>query len=400
MPALPARPPIAARANESTPPATAALAALSPLAHPVCLSLPRRLSWVASWHEHIPFAMFLVDLVRPRVLVELGTHYGDSYCAFCQAVAELELPATCYAVDTWTGDEHAGFYGPEVLADLRAHHDPLYGGFSRLVQSTFDEALVHFGDGTIDLLHIDGYHTYEAVRHDFETWLPKLSERAVVLLHDVNVREKGFGAWKFWEEMRQRHPSFTFAHGHGLGVLGVGSDLPDGVRPLFAISPDQAEPFCALFFELGHRITAILQRGQLATRVETLEADLRQRTETLDATARQLAELTQHDQRVAAHVARIEEELATAHGAIVAERAERARLAGELEAEGVRRRSEVAHERSLVATRDEELATIRSSVVYRVAAEYWRAKDVLLPRGTRIRRGFDRLAGTLKSRRA
>ena len=41
------------------------LAALNPLDHPVCLSPPRRLSSVLSWHEHLPFAMFLIDLARP-----------------------------------------------------------------------------------------------------------------------------------------------------------------------------------------------------------------------------------------------------------------------------------------------------------------------------------------------
>jgi hypothetical protein len=95
--------------------------------------------------------MFLVDVLRPKIIVELGTQYGDSYCTFCHSVQELGVNARCYAVDNWQGDPHVGSYGPEILADLRAEHDPLYGGFSRLMQSTFDDALQQFADSSIDL---------------------------------------------------------------------------------------------------------------------------------------------------------------------------------------------------------------------------------------------------------
>ena len=50
---------------------------LNPLNHPVLFSSPRRLMPFSAWHEHIPFAMFLVDVLRPNLFVELGTHYGD-----------------------------------------------------------------------------------------------------------------------------------------------------------------------------------------------------------------------------------------------------------------------------------------------------------------------------------
>src|SRR5262249_16889472 len=179
------------------------------LAPPV-FDQPRRLTDVDSWHRHIPFAFFAVAALEPRTLVELGTRKGDSYCAFCQAVQALGLPTRAYAVDTWEGDEHTGAYGPEVLDDLRAHHDPLYGSFSPRPQQSFDAAATRFADGTIALLHLDGCHTYEAVSHDVETWLPKLSPRGVLLLHDTNVREGGFGVWRLWEELSDRYPGFAF----------------------------------------------------------------------------------------------------------------------------------------------------------------------------------------------
>ncbi|CAB4242813.1 protein of unknown function [Methylacidimicrobium sp. AP8] len=52
------------------------------LDHPIVFAQPARWSRVAAWHLHVPFAFLLVDLLRPRRVVELGVHYGDSYCAF------------------------------------------------------------------------------------------------------------------------------------------------------------------------------------------------------------------------------------------------------------------------------------------------------------------------------
>jgi hypothetical protein len=129
-------------------------------------------------------------------------------------------------VDTWEGDTHALHYGEQVYQSLRSRHEPRYGDFSQLMRLSFDEAVGQFEDGGIDLLHIDGLHTYEAVRHDFEAWLPKLSDRAVVLLHDTAMHERGFGVAKFFEELSIRYPCFGFTHSHGLGVVAVGAKVP------------------------------------------------------------------------------------------------------------------------------------------------------------------------------
>jgi len=201
--------------------------------------VPKRFA-VSAWTEHAPFAFWLIDVHRPQTLVELGTHYGFSYFVFNQALKRLDTKSRTFAVDTWKGDEHSGFYSEEIFAAVRDYNDRQYGDFSGLIRATFDEARADFRDGTIDLLHIDGRHFYEDVKHDFETWLPKLSERAVVLLHDTNVRVKDFGVYHLWDELIKQYPHFEFRQGHGLGILGIGTTLPDRLKALFAAAGDES----------------------------------------------------------------------------------------------------------------------------------------------------------------
>src|ERR1700742_3170002 len=207
----------------------------------------------SAWVEHGPFAFWLVEALAPAVIVELVTYSGFSFLAFCQAVERLNLNSRCFAVDTWKGDVHSGLYGDDVFARLQQYHDQRYAAFSKLVRSTFDEAAPHFTDSSIDLLHIDGRHFYDDVRHDFETWLPKLSDRAVVLFHDTNVHERGFGVFRLWEELRQRYPHFEFIHGFGLGVIGVGGRVPPRIQMLFdtSNSPDALNLVRGIYARLG-----------------------------------------------------------------------------------------------------------------------------------------------------
>ena len=92
-----------------------------------------------------------------------------------------------------------------------------YSSFSTLLRSTFDEALPRFADESIDLLHLDGHHTEEAVWHDLESWLPKLRPGGILLMHDVTMRGRGFGVWKVWEELLTRGRGWTFESLPGLG---------------------------------------------------------------------------------------------------------------------------------------------------------------------------------------
>jgi O-antigen biosynthesis protein len=274
-----------------------------PLLHPIVFQTPRRLSRVTSWQEHTPFAMYLVDLLRPRTIVELGTHYGDSYCAFCQAVAELQVPATANAIDTWKGDSQTGTYGDEVILDLQAHHDPLYGSFSHLIQATFDEALPRFRDGSIDLLHIDGCHLYDAVRHDFDMWLPKVSRRGVVLLHDTERQLDEFGVWRLLAELRERFPTLEFSHGNGLALVLTGDEPAPELVALAQAEGDALAGLRALFASLGSRVRCI---GQL----QRNDADQAHLRALLEQAANANAELQRQVEQFDGRVAGIDERLA------------------------------------------------------------------------------------------
>ena len=214
---------------------------------------PYHLTSPAPWAGHIPFASWLVAVQQPRSFVELGAYSGISYLAFCQAIAQQGLAARTYAIDTWEGDAHAGLYGNHIYEALKKAHDPHYQRFSTLLRMTFDAALPQFADGSIDLLHIDGLHTYEAVRHDFETWLPKLSPRGIVLFHDSAVRQGDFGVYRLWAELASRYPALEFGHSNGLGVLLVGAEPPPALLTLCQdkAAAVQAQRFFAL---LGARL--------------------------------------------------------------------------------------------------------------------------------------------------
>jgi GT2 family glycosyltransferase len=332
-----------------------------PLAHPLVFEQPRRLTDVDSWHEHIPFAFFAVAALRPSVVVELGTWKGDSYCALCQAVQSLALPARCYAIDTWAGDEHTGPYDLDVLEELRAHHDPLYGGFSSLVQQTFDQAAPSFADGSVDLLHIDGSHSYQAVAHDVETWLPKLGERGVLLLHDTNVRQDGFGVWRLWDELSPGYPGFAFAHGHGLGVLATGSEVD--ARFASFLQEAEGDALTARFFSaLGSRIAEPARERRARAAVE--------RALTEQAQAADEARLDVSRARAESDALRAESEALRVEDARL--RADRERVSTQLRA------------------REKDIAEVVQSPSWRLTAPLRQGKSQLL-RARQARHRLDRL---------
>ena len=202
----------------------------------------------SAWSELTPVLFALFQVLKPRRYVELGTHHGMSFYAACQARESFGISGECIAIDAWTGDEHAGFYSEKVFNDFRNYLSMKYPG-EYYIRSKFENALECFEDKSIDLLHIDGLHTYEAVKSDFETWLPKMSNSGVIIFHDTNVYKPGFGVWKFWSEISKNYPSFEFRHSHGLGILYVGTENNCIVNTLKNLNQNNYQLLAQSFFE-------------------------------------------------------------------------------------------------------------------------------------------------------
>jgi hypothetical protein len=88
-------------------------------------------------------------------------------------MAANNVDGTYYAVDTWTGDKHSGNYDDSVFRSVDDHLRDYYRGIAYLLRMTFDEAANQFDQETLDILHIDGLHTYDAVKHDFKYGIPR-----------------------------------------------------------------------------------------------------------------------------------------------------------------------------------------------------------------------------------
>jgi glycosyltransferase involved in cell wall biosynthesis len=332
---------------------------------------PSRIGVESAWYGHIPFGYWLMEQLQPRVLVELGVHAGVSYSAFCDIVLDRHLSTRCFAVDTWRGDGQTGFYSEAVYEDFRCFHDARYRAFSQLLRMPFHEAAAQIPDGSVDLLHIDGMHAYSAVQRDFQDWLPKLSDRAVVLFHDTNVHEPGYAVWRLWQELRRAYPAFEFLHAKGLGILAVGSSVPGPIEMLCSLSPDEAGRLRELFAILG-------ERWESEARLMLLRSSV----------AQMVTKAQVERQQVQGARKRLEEELADAQKEFAEER--------EISAAALRRvRQTLSATRKALAAARQDLAlaaaqrdSVLNSTIWRAAAPLRRLAECIPPTG---RRTFRRL---------
>jgi predicted O-methyltransferase YrrM len=171
----------------------------------------------------------------PKVVVEIGTAFGGTLFLLCRAaqpeslIVSIDMPGGGFV-----GPFGRGSYGAWRLPFLRAFAGPRQD--LRLLRqdshlpATLEDLKHQLRGKAIDLLFIDGDHTYEGVRRDFDTYSPLVRPGGWVAFHDINPGPPRFGGevslW--WREVKEGREYREFVADAsqlccGIGALRMGS---------------------------------------------------------------------------------------------------------------------------------------------------------------------------------
>ena len=135
--------------------------------------------------------MVMYTLMRaqePSTVVELGSYLGRSTVFFALALKQVNPRGRVVAIDPHTGDR-------QLLEQLGAERLATFELFRQHCQAAGVDELVEPHVATslqvatgwsepVDLLYVDGWHSYDAVLADAEAWVPHLSPHGVVVFDD------------------------------------------------------------------------------------------------------------------------------------------------------------------------------------------------------------------------
>ncbi len=174
-----------------------------------------------AWRGLGSIAYEIIRYYRPRRVVELGSYGGFSTCAMALALREYVPGGKLVAVDSWEGDIQTGLFSELVYRQFLEFRSHL--GLEEIItplRMTFAAARQNVSRD-IELLHIDGLHTFGAVSHDFRAYRPLMSPGALVMFHDVNAHFLGMRL--FWALTVLRHTGAMVPYSSGLGVVRLGA---------------------------------------------------------------------------------------------------------------------------------------------------------------------------------
>jgi hypothetical protein len=166
-----------------------------------------------AWYGHFEKAVNISNILEPKITVDLGVD-----CAYSTFAFAFLNTGEVYGLDSFEGDDHAGYKNTySYVLDL---YDKLKRDFKvenvHFLKGYFDD-IARDWDKPIDLLHIDGLHTYNAVKNDFNTWKKFFHKDTVVLFHDTVSFKDDVG--KFFNELDGYKYNFTDWNGLGLWTM-------------------------------------------------------------------------------------------------------------------------------------------------------------------------------------
>jgi hypothetical protein len=120
------------------------------------------------------------------VIVEIGSYKGKSTMILARG-SLFNSNSNVYAVDTFEGTCE-GKNKQDTFKDFKKSMD--LAGVSNLVipQKGFSSDISKKFNHLIEILFIDGDHTYEGVIQDIDNWTPKLISNGWVLFHDTSIQ--------------------------------------------------------------------------------------------------------------------------------------------------------------------------------------------------------------------
>lgn len=169
--------------------------------------------------ELAAFLSLVADL-EPQVVVEIGSDRGGTLWAWQQ------LPSAPRVVGVTLPD---GPYGSAAMVKVNDHGCEIVYGDSH-DPATRDRLEAVLGGTPVDMLFIDGDHTFQGVKADFELFSPLVRPGGIVAFHDIcdhpdhpTVKVKAFWDSLEWEGDREEIvvDSAPRRPWGGIGVLRV-----------------------------------------------------------------------------------------------------------------------------------------------------------------------------------
>jgi predicted O-methyltransferase YrrM len=128
----------------------------------------------------------LASKARCGIFLEIGSYLGASSCFIAAGIKRAGTNSKLYCIDTWQNDSMTEGNRDTYAEFLK--NTSKYNEFIFPIRTTSVNASKTFNE-KIDFLFIDGDHSYEGVKSDVDTWLPKLSDGAPVIFHDSGWAE-------------------------------------------------------------------------------------------------------------------------------------------------------------------------------------------------------------------